>query len=234
MSPKKKQTKEDDKVDKKEVAKMIAAAIAKDRKALKGKDKDDDDDDDASSKHSSKRGKKKSRHRSASESSKSSSSSSGSDDVDDHIVNMWVPSSWTNEPLAMLQRFEVAEATISRNGGGSPHLKGEVEFVRALVKIAAEKKLSAKKLRRAIGRRVIILVTKGELSGYGKEVEIAMGAGMTTVKKWAKIRARCRGKYGKEGNGRAFRGGRSGAPYQRGRGGFRGGRGAQENRGRAG
>ena len=179
--------------------------------------------------HSKKKKKKASGRKKKSKDTSGSSGSEGSDEdeFDDHLVDAWAPKNW-KDASTMLQRFDGVEQTIMNRTMLGPHVRGELDFIRRLVKMSA--RFKDKKLQAIIGRRILIISLKSEFPTKGKDVEVMLGASMTSPKKWAKARAACRMKMGKDKD--------SGGIFRRGRGSFRGGgspgfRGRGSGRGRA-
>ena len=105
--------------------------------------------------HSKKEKKKKASGRK--KKSKDTSGSSGSEESDDddedefydHLVDAWAPKNW-KDASTMLQRFDGVEQTITNRTMLGPHLRGELDFIRRLVKMSA--RFQDKKLQAIIGR----------------------------------------------------------------------------------
>ena len=187
-----------------QVNKLIAMALKKkeedaesqkssesEQKQKKKKKKEDEKSSSSSQGKHRKRKKKSKRSRESSSSSRSSDSGS-EDDVNDYEVAGWIPDSWADKDT-QLQRFELMRAAMARKRNVTL-IKGELDTLQDLVVVGCEK--SARKLRHIIGKRVIILLTKQEVSSNKfLECETYLRVKMDKPKKWAKVRAAALAKF---------------------------------------
>ena len=152
------------------------------------------------SKKSKKSKKKKRDHDSSSSSSssdsskKDSSSSSGSSsEMDDEEVTMWRPKNWPTEHGLRGQLANFLIKIESRTPAS--HLVYEAKFLKEMAMIAGKSKNS--KLKAAIGRRIVVTLTKSEAQGRYDQVEDEMKAQLLGKgsKQWAKVKAKTLKKF---------------------------------------